>query len=85
MTTQDQRDKMIASLSRIEQWQSDYEIIAIERYDRNEKDHEKVIKRLDIINGRVRENEKTVSNMRGYGAGLAFVLGLAIAITALFL
>ena len=78
MNVTQQRESMLASLARIEEWQRNYELMALERNDRNEKDHKKIEELLKEQNGRIRVNEKGISRIIGVGLGIAFVLGLAI-------
>ena len=73
MTVQEQREKILESLARIET-----------KIEQSEKNHTLIIKKLDLQNGRVRENENKISKITGYGLGVAFVLGLAISLVALF-
>ena len=79
-TVQAQRERMIASLSRIET-----------KMEQNDKDHNTIIERLTIQNGTVAKNRdeiakngKAIAKIIGYGAGVTFVLGLAISLVALF-
>ena len=78
MNVTQQRESMLASLARIEEWQRNYELMALERNDRNEKDHKKIEELLKEQNGRIRVNEKGISRIIGIGLGIAFVLGIAI-------
>jgi len=79
-TVQAQRERMIASLSRIET-----------KMEQNDKDHKTIIKRFDTQNGKVQKNcdeitknGKIIARVVGIGAGVTFVLGLAISLVAIF-
>ena len=92
MTVTEQRDAMIASLARIEQKIIDFEALFVERFQRTEKDFDKVISRLDITNGNIKKNSQDISNNKGYinkivgiGIGISAILGIAISILALII
>ena len=92
MTVQQQREKMLTTLARIDQRIQDFEVISMERYDRTEKDFEKVITRLDKTNGTIIENAKnittnsgSISRIVGIGIGVSFIIGIVLTVISLSL
>ena len=84
---QEQRELMLTTLARIEQRIADFEVISLERYDRTERDFEKVITRIDKVNGsvalnvkKISDNSGLISKIIGIGIGISFIVGIALTI-----
>jgi len=89
MTVQEQREVMLTTLARIDQRLQDFEVMAMERSDRTEKDCNKIIARLDRMNGsialnskKISDNSGSISKIIGIGIGISFILGIAITVIA---